>query len=338
MLLHCVTYHTGHPPADTALTDISDALNEPDSFVWVALRDASAAELAQMQAAFELHDLAVEDANHGHQRPKIEEYDDEIFAVMHLIEDRPQPNRSANGKDKDSHPKTRVGEMHVFVGKNYIVSVHNRTCHDMSTVRTRCERSPDKLALGPGFVFYALMDAVVDLYFPLIEELETEFEQMENHLFTRSADASGRMNMHRMYRLKRRVSLLKHAVAPLMEAVSRLYSARVPAVCENCRDDFRDVYDHLLRLNGKLDTIRETISIAVQVNLALISLDQTEVSKRLAAWAGIFAVVTAFVGIWGMNFHYMPELEWEFGYPAALGLIAATVALLYWRFRKARWL
>jgi magnesium transporter len=334
MLLHCVTYHNGQPPADIALSDIGDALTRPDSFVWVALRDATTDELARMQATFDLHDLAVEDANHGHQRPKIEEYDDEIFAVMHLIEDKVPPNR--NGKEQ--HPKTRTGEMHVFVGKNYVVSIQNRTYHDLSAVRTRCERAPDKLARGPGYIFYALMDAVVDFYFPMIEQLETELEQMENHIFTRSSGPSGHMNMHRMYRLKRKVSQLKHAVTPLMEAVSRLYSVRVPVVCENCSDDFRDVYDHLLRLNGKLDSIRETITIAIQVNLALITLDQTEVSKRLAAWAGIFAVVTAFAGIWGMNFHNMPELEWKFGYPAALGLIAATAALLYWRFRKARWL
>jgi magnesium transporter len=191
------------------------------------------------------------------------------------------------------------------------------------------------LAKGPGYVLYALMDAVVDGYFPLIERLETEVEALEDRIFTKGA---ARSNIRRLYRLKRKVTLLKHAVLPLMEAAGKLHSGRVPEVCAKSRHYFRDVFDHLARINASLDSIRETIGTAIQVNISLVTIDQTEVSKRLAAWAGIFAVATAFAGIWGMNFAHMPELEWEYGYLFGLGVIASASALLWWRFRKARWL
>ena len=277
--------------------------------------------MAQMKAAFGLHELAVEDANHGHQRPKVEEYDDEVFAVMHLVEEQ--------------EGKLAVGEVHTFVGRNYILSVRNRSQQNFLGVRARCEREPKMLVKGPGYVLYALMDAVVDRYFPLIEKLETDLEAMEERIFTKGAAPT---NIRRLYRLKRKVTLLKHAVTPLMEAAGKLHSGRVPEVCSNSRHYFRDVYDHLTRLNASLDSIRDTIGTAIQVNLSMVTIDQTEVSKRLAAWAGIFAVATALAGIWGMNFTHMPELQWEYGYPAALIAIVLASAVLYWQFKRAKWL
>lgn len=321
MLINCTAYQHGRKLADLPIDDISDYLQKPDCFVWVALKDATPEELAQMKQEFGLHELAIEDANHGHQRPKVEEYDDEVFAVMHLIEEQ--------------EGRLQVGEVHVFVGPNYILSVRNRSQQGFLGVRARCEREPKMLAKGSGYVFYALMDAVVDRYFPLIEKLETELEAMEERIFTKGA---ARLNIRRLYRLKRKVTLLKHAVTPLMEAAGKLHSGRVPAVCANSRHYFRDVYDHLARINASLDGIRDTIGTAIQVNLSMVTIDQTEVSKRLAAWAGIFAVATAFAGIWGMNFNHMPELQWEYGYLFGLGIIAASSGLLYWRFKKARWL
>ncbi len=321
MLINCTAYQHGHKLADIAVDAISDYLQRPDTFVWVALKDASADELAVMKAEFALHELAVEDADHGHQRPKVEEYDDEVFAVMHLIEE---------------HEGTlEVGEVHVFVGANYILSVRNRSQQDFLGVRARCEREPKMLAKGAGYVLYALMDAVVDRYFPLIEKFESELEALEERIFTKGA---ARSTIRRLYRLKRKVGVLKHAVTPLMEAAGKLHSGRVPEVCANSRHYFRDVYDHLTRINASLDSIRDMIATAIQVTLSMVAIDQTEVGKRLAAWAGIFAVATAFAGIWGMNFTHMPELEWEYGYLFGLGVIAASSALLYWRFRKARWL
>ncbi len=321
MLINCVAYQHGRKLVDVQIDDISEYLQRPDTFVWVALKDATLEELAVMKAEFGLHELAIEDANHGHQRPKVEEYGDEVFAVMHLVE--------------ENEGRLEVGEVHVFVGANYILSVRNRSEHGFLGVRARCEREPKMLAQGSGYVFYALMDAVVDRYFPLIERFETELEALEERIFTKGV---ARSNIRRLYRLKRKVTVLKHAVTPLMEAAGKLHSGRVPEVCAKSRHYFRDVYDHLERINASLDGIRDTISTAIQVNLSMVAIDQTEVSKRLAAWAGIFAVATAFAGIWGMNFKHMPELEWEYGYLFGLGVIATSSVLLYRQFKKARWL
>ena len=321
MLINCTAYQRGHKLADIPVEAIRETLQQGDTFVWVALKDATPEELARMKEEFGLHELAIEDANHRHQRPKVEEYDDELFAVMHLIEEK--------------EGKLEVGEVHVFVGANYVLSVRNNHARDFLGVRARCEREPKMLAKGPGYVLYALMDAVVDGYFPLIERLETEVETLEDRIFTKGA---ARSNIRRLYRLKRKVTMLKHAVMPLLEAAGTLHSGRVPEVCAKSRHYFRDVYDHLARINASLESIRETIGTAIQVNLSMVTIDQTEISKRLAAWAGIFAVATAFAGIWGMNFAHMPELEWRYGYLFGLGIIASASAFLWWRFRKAKWL
>jgi magnesium transporter len=320
--MNCVAYQDGRKLADIPVADISDYLARPGCFVWVALRDASDDELRQMQEEFALHDLAVEDARHGHQRPKVEEYESELFAVMHL------PEADANGE-------LRVGEVNVFVGGNFILSVRNGSQQDFLGVRRRCEREPELLRQGAGFVFYALMDAVVDRYFPLVDELESELELIEARIFVKGA---ARANIQHMYDLKGRALVLKHAVAPLIEAAGKLASSRAPAVCAGMHDYFRDVYDHLVRIDAAIDAIRETINTAVQVNLSMVTIEENETTKRLAAWAGIFAVATAFAGIWGMNFKNMPELDWQYGYPAALLVIASVCGYLFWRFRRSGWL
>lgn len=321
MLINCVAYENGARLSELPVEEISDYLARPDCFVWVALRDATPEELDKMQEEFRLHELAVEDARHGHQRPKVEDYGDSIFAVMHLVE----PD---NGE-------YNLGEVNVFVGPNYVLSVRNRSQQGFLGVRERCEREPHLLKHGAGFVLYALMDAVVDRYFPIIDQLESELEEVEERIFRKGA---ARINIERLYDLKRKVMVLKHVVAPLMEVAGKLSGSRGPATCANSRDYFRDVYDHLVRIDASIDTIRDTIGTAIQVNLSMVAIEDSEVSKRLAAWAGIFAVATAFVGIWGMNFSHMPELDWEYGYPAALLAIGTTCFLLFRRFKRAGWL
>ncbi len=322
MLINCVAYQEGMKLADIAVEDISEYVGRPDCFVWVALRDATDDELEVMQREFGLHDLAVEDARHGHQRPKVEEYGSTVFAVMHTVE-------------FTATDALRVGEVSVFVGRNFVLSVRNRSSQNLLGVRARAEQEPHLLRHGAGFVFYAVMDAVVDRYFPIIDALEDELEGIEGRIFVRG---SARENIERLYDLKGRIMTLKHAVTPLMESVSKLWSGRVPMVCEGSREYFRDVYDHLVRINGTLDTLRDTIGTAIQVNLSMVTIEESETTKQLAAWAGIFAVATAFAGIWGMNFDYMPELKWKYGYPVALGLIVLTCALLYRRFKRLGWL
>jgi magnesium transporter len=298
MLINCVAYQEGKKLCSIPVEEISDYVQKPDCFVWVALKDAEPAELQQMQQEFCLHELAVEDAHVGHQRPKIEEYGDSLFAVMHTVE-------FVDGE-------LNIGEVDVFVGENYVLSTRNRTQQGFLGVRARCEREPHHLMQGSAFVFYALMDAVVDRYFPVVVAFETELETIEDQIFTKG---SQRANIERLYELKRKVTLLKHAVAPLLEAVGKLDGGRVPPIVANTKDYFRDVHDHLYRINTSIDSIRDTIGTAIQVNLSMVSIDESEVNKRLAAWAAIFAIATAFVGIWGMNFEHMPELKWKYGYP-----------------------
>ena len=324
MLINCVVYQDGKKIADIPVSEISDYLERPGSFVWVALQDATEAELLEMQEEFGLHDLAVEDARHGHQRPKIEEYGASLFTVMHLIEPVAGDYSTLN-----------MGEVNVFTGPNYVLSIRNRSQRGFLGVRERCEREPELLRFGSGFVLYALMDAVVDRYFPIIDALETELEIIEEAIFAKGA---ARANIERLYDLKRRAMVLRHATAPLMESVGKLHGGRVPQVCIGVQDYFRDVGDHLSRINSMIDGMRDTIGTAIQVNFAMIAIEETEVTKRLASWASIFAVSTAFAGIWGMNFKHMPELDWVYGYPMALTVIATTCSILYWRFRKAKWL
>lgn len=321
MLINCVAYENGSRLADLSVEEISDYLERPGCFVWVALSDATPHELDQMKEEFDLHDLAVEDARHGHQRPKIEEYGDSLFAVMHQLE--------------LTKGEFSVSEVNVFVGRNYVLSVRNHSQQHFLGVRERCEREPKLLEHGSGFVFYALMDAVVDRYFPIMDRLESELEEIEEQIFAKGA---ARANIERLYDLKRKITLLKHAVAPLMEAAGKLSGGRGPAVCANSRDYFRDVYDHLTRINASIENIRETIGTAIQVNLSMVTIEESEVNKRLAAWAGIFAVATALAGIWGMNFEVMPELQWKYGYPTAIFVITTACIFLYIRFKRAGWL
>ncbi len=321
MLINCIAYQEGKKLKDISIEEISDYLIIPGCFVWVALLDAELAELEKMREEFNLHELAVEDAWHSHQRPKIEEYGDSVFAVMQLV---------AMNDDE-----LIIGEVDVFVGTNYVLSVRNRSKEDFLGVRARCEREPNLLSQGSGFVFYALMDAVVDRYFPVLDTLETELENIEEHIFVKG---SARSNIERLYQLKRKVMALKHAVAPLMEDAGKLHRGQVPNVCLNTQEYFRDVYDHLSHINGSIDRIRDTIGTAIQVNLSMVTIEESEVTKRLAAWAGLFAIATAFAGVWGMNFENMPELHWKYGYPVALTTIVLVCCILYRRFKKAGWL
>jgi magnesium transporter len=324
MLINCVVYQNGTKLADIPVSQISDYICRPDAFVWVAMEDATPDELEEMQHEFGLHELAVEDARHGHQRPKIEEYGASLFSVLHLIE-----------SDPEKPGKINTGEVDVFTGANYVLSVRNRSKKGFLGVRERCEREPELLRNGSGFVLYALMDAVVDRYFPIIDEFETELETIEQDIFTKG---TARSNIERLYELKGRVVVLKHAVAPLLEGASKLSGGRVPHICAGVQEYFRDVVDHLIRINALIDNMRDTIGTAIQVNLAMVTIEESEVTKRLAAWASIFAVCTAFAGIWGMNFENMPELKWRYGYVMALSMILIACSLLYWRFRRARWL
>ncbi|BDT57888.1 magnesium transport protein CorA [Massilia varians] len=322
MLINCVAYQEGKKLSDIPVEDISEYLKLPETFVWVALRDPDAAEIATMQEEFKLHELAVEDVMRGHQRPKMEEYGDSVFVIAHIVE--------------LAGDELNAGELAIFAGPNYVLSVRRDANQGFLGVRARAEREPHQLRKGAGFVLYALVDAVVDRYFPVVDALESELESIEEHIFGQQGGQRG--NVERLYALKRKSQVLRHAVIPLMDAVGRLHGGRVPPVVRETQDYFRDVHDHLLRILGRLDAVRDTINTAIQVTLSMVAIDENDVSKKLASYAAIFAVFTAFAGIWGMNFEWMPELKWKYGYPAALCVMAGVCFYLYRRFRKAGWL
>jgi magnesium transporter len=321
MLVNCVAYEKGRKLADIPKEDISEYLRRPDCFVWVALKDPEPAELEEMREEFDLHELAVDDARQGHERAKIEEYGNSLFAVMQTVETKGD--------------ELVVGEVDVFVGPNYILSTRRKTEKGFAEVRARCEREPHLLQNGAGYVLYALMDAVVDRYFPVLDTLETELEKVEEQIFVKNA---ARSNIEALYSLKQKLMTLKHAVDPLMEAVGKLSGGRVPQVCSGMREYFRDVYDHLQRLHASIEGIRDMQTTAIQVNLGMINLNETEVTKKLAGWAAIIAIPTLIAGIYGMNFKNMPEYDFAYGYPLAMAaMIGIDVALYVW-FRKIRWL
>jgi magnesium transporter len=322
MLISCAAYQDGKKLGDIAVNRIAEFLQLPQCFVWVALQDPTAAELGEMQQAFDLHPLAVEDAQTGHQRPKIEEYGDSLFAVMHMVEPL----------NDDFH----VGELAVFAGHNYVLSVRSGAQRGFKDVRARCEREPDMLRQGPGYILYALMDAVVDRYFPILDMLEEELDGIERRIF--APEAVFRDNVEALYALKQRLMVMKHAVAPLLEGVSNLSGARVPILCAGITVYFRDIYDHLQRLNQTAESIRDTVATAISVNLSMVTLQENENMKRLAAYAALLAVPTMIAGIYGMNFEHMPELKWRYGYLLSLVVMGALDVYLYARFKRAKWL
>jgi magnesium transporter len=324
MLVNCVAYQEGKRIAEIPREAISEYLKRPGTFVWVAIKDPQPAELAVMEEEFDLHPLAVEDAHHGHQRPKIEEYGDQVFAVL----------RSVEMRGEEMH----CGEVDIFVGPNFVLSIRRDTEPGFAAVRERSEKEPELLKHGAGFVFYALIDNVVDRYFPIVDALEMELERIEDHIFEGEAGEKAHTNLKALYRLKHKGMTVRHAVEPLIEGIHKLYGGRVPPPCATTQEYFRDVYDHLLRISTQLDGLRDMVATAMQVNISMISLAENAVTKRLAAYGALLAVPTMLVGVWGMNFRHMPELEWTWGYPLALGVMTLIDALLWRRFRRIGWL
>jgi magnesium transporter len=321
MLVNCVVYQDGRKLGDIAKPDISKYVSRADCFVWVGLFEPDAGELEEMQREFDLHELAVEDARHGHQRPKLEGFGDSLFVVLHTVQ--------------LAGPTLEVGEVDIFVGRNYVLSVRRGSEQGFAGVRARSEREPELLRHGAGYVLYALMDAVVDRYFPVLSALETELEDVETRIF---AEGSQREKIEALYALKQNLLVLNHAVGPLLEATGKLYGPRVHPVCAGMQEYFRDVYDHLSRIDQRIDSIRDMLTTAMSVNLSLLQIHENEVTKRLASYAALVAVPTMIAGIYGMNFDHMPELRSPLGYPFVLAVMGLADGYLFYRFRKARWL
>jgi magnesium transporter len=323
-VINSAAYHNGVRVADVPIADLGDAWRFSDRFIWVGLYEPSEQVLAHLQEAFGLHDLAIEDARKAHQRPKLDVYGDSLFVVF----------RTARLSDGSEH-RIEFGETHVFVGPRYVITVRHGSLKSHVGLRARCEASPQLLAKGEGFVLHALMDFIVDQYFPVIDALEAELDKLEEPIFqgkfVRSLTA-------RIYHLQRDLLALKQAVTPLMDVSAQLSRLDTPLIPAETRPYFLDVHDHVMRIAGLIDNLQQLSHTALEANLALISVAQNDDTKRLAAWAAILAVPTMIAGLYGMNFKYMPELEWDYGYPVALvGMVSLCVFLYFW-FRKVGWL
>jgi magnesium transporter len=323
MLINRAAYRHGRKILDPDPAAGGGIEADPDSFVWITLHDPSEQELAALQVEFGLPGLAVEDALHGHQRPKVEEYNECLFVIVHTLE-------------ADAESDIRVGELAIFAGRNFVLAVWRGEDLRFPAIRARAEREPGLLRIGAGYVLYAILDSVVDEYFPIVDRLEAEIDVLEDEIF--GPAGPGRDNIKKLYLLKQKAARLKHAVAPLLNDLGKLHGGRVPVQVSDVQDYIRDVADHLERINSSVDGLRDTIGTAVQVNLSLVTIRDGDVMKCLAAWGSIFAVWTSFSGLWGMNFAFMPELQWTYGYPIAMLVIVASCALLYGRFRRIGWL
>ena len=323
-VVNAAAYAGGCKVRDVAIAEIGDVLHEPDQFVWIGVHEPDEALLRALQQAFGLHDLAVEDALRAHQRPKLEEYGESLFVVLRTAQ-----------LERDGGCQVAFGETHVFVGPRYVLTVRHGPSLSYTEVRTRCESTPSLLRKGPGFVLYALMDFVVDRYFPIVDALEDELEGLEEAIF---GGTFSEATTERIYDLKRDLVSLKRAVSPLVEVCNRLVRFDVKLIPEDARLYFRDVYDHVIRINETIDNLRELLTTALEANLSLISVRQNEVMKRLGAWGAIVAVPTLIAGVYGMNFEFMPELHWRWAYPVAGGAMVGACALLYARFKRAGWL
>ena len=290
----CAAYAGGCRVADVAIEDISEVLTQEDRFVWIGLYEPDEPLLKEVQAEFGLHDLAIEDAHLAHQRPKLERYGDSLFIALRTA----QPDREQG--------RIAFGETHLFVGARYVVSVRHGASLSYADVRTRCEASPQLLAKGPGFVLHAIMDFVVDQYFPIVDSLEDDLETLEAH------------TTMRIYTLKRDLLEIKRGVSPLVDICNRLMRTDLDLIPDDARPYFRDVYDHAIRLSEKVDGLRELLGTALEANLSLTTIAQNEATKRITGWAAIFAIPTMIAGIYGMNFEFMPELRWRWGYPVVM--------------------
>lgn len=321
-IVNCAAYDRDGTRRDISIEAISDVLAVDDgSFVWVGLYEPGTEVLDTLQEEFGLHDLAVEDAHHAHQRPKLEVYGDSMFIAVHTAQ-------QVDGR-------IRFGETQIFVGPRYIVTVRHGASASYAPARARLERERDMLVRGPGAALYAVLDLVVDNYAPIVDEFNRLLGELEKHIF---AEEFSRDMVRQLYSLKRELTRLRMAVAPMQDIVGHLSRARGPLFDDEIQLHLRDVLDHSVRIDASTETLREMLTTAVSVNLSMVTVQQGEVLKRFGAWAGLLAVPTLIASWYGMNFEHMPELPGPWSYFALIGLVVVVCTGLYWKFKKARWL
>lgn len=323
MIVDSALYVNGRRASDRLeISGAAEACRRPGAFGWIGMYEPTPEEFEAVRREFDLHELSVEDAIRAHQRPKLEVYEDILFVVL------------KSARYVDTEEVIELGEIQLFIGKDFVVHVRHGKASALTDVRRRLEMRPDLLSLGPGAVLYAVADRVVDDYAPVLVELDNDIEQLETMVFSPS-----RANpAERIYKLKREVLEFHKGTQPLLDPLERLSKGELAALSPGLKDYFRDVHDHLLRAVETLAADREILTSILEANLTQVSVRQNEDMRRISAWVAIAAVPTAVAGIYGMNFDFMPELRWRLGYPLVVGAVAAICVWLYRTFRRSGWL
>src|SRR4051812_32503133 len=306
MIVDCAHYENGARQHEDALSAEQAAeirkRAQPGEFVWIGIHEPERGDLERLQELFDLHELAVEDAQNAHQRPKIEDYDQDVFVVLrtaHYHEDREE---------------VHFGEIHIFAGRGYVITVRHGVGSELGPARQRLEARPDLLKLGAASAVWAVVDKVVDDYILVVDAMDDDIEEVEKEVFDDDIPAP----TARIYNLKREVIEFHRAVGPLLAPLGALEQGGYERVHQDLREYFRDVADHARRVDEQVTSQRELLTSVLEANLALVSVNQNEVVKKISAIAGIIAVPTFIASVYGMNFDHMPELHWRFGYPAAM--------------------
>jgi magnesium transporter len=323
VIVNCALYENGHRREGELSLDEAGAAAQGagGGFVWLGVLEPSAAEFESIAREFGLHELAVEDSVKAHQRPKVELYGETLFVVVKTY------------RYVDSEEVIEIGELMLFVNPGFIVTVRHGE-GELTAVRSRIERRPDLLQHGPGMVLYAILDHVVDGYEAAAQGVDVDIQEVEREVFS----DDGNNPAERIYKLEREVLDFHAAVVPLAGAVEEVTRGNLDVVPEELGDYYRDVHDHLRRVSGRIAGFRELLGSALHANLTQVSVRQNEDMRKISAWVAILAVPTMIAGLYGMNFDNMPELQWRYGYPAVLAVIAIVCTLLYRRFKQAGWL
>ena len=324
MIVDCAVYDGGlRREGVVALEEATQvAASSPDGFVWIGVHEPDPEEFDALAREFKLHPLAVEDALHPHQRPKLDVYGDTLFMVL------------KTARYVDPVEVVEIGQVMLFLGPNFVVSVRHGRAGALAGVRGELEHEPERLRWGPAAVLHAVADRVVDEYGAVSRGLDNDVDEIESEVFSNDRANHAR----RIYRLKREVLEFRRAVAPLLDPLDQLISGRVPLVGEELRPYFGDVRDHLLREAEHVEGLDALLTGALNANLANVGVRQNEDMRKISAWVAIIAVPTAIAGIYGMNFEHMPELDWVIGYPFALGVMVVVCLGLYAVFKRRGWL
>ncbi|MEZ5320883.1 MAG: magnesium and cobalt transport protein CorA [Microthrixaceae bacterium] len=326
MIVDCAVYERGRRTMPRCtLGEVAAALSASDdaaSFVWIGLMEPSAEEIDEVAGLFGLHPLAVEDAVRAHQRPKAEHFGDSVFVVLKTV------------RFVDSIEVVEIGEVMIFAGERFVITVRHGEAGRASGARARLEADPDRLAGGVGVVVHEISDQVVDEFLEVLSQVEGEVDQALAAVF-RGPSAS---HAQRIFTLKREILEFRLAAVPLFDPLQTLMSTPIPGFDPGLQPYFRDVVDHLHRCSNRLDALDQLLSGALDANLAQVAMRQNEDMRKMSAWVAIISVPTAVAGLYGMNFEHMPELRWRWGYPLIVGVIAAVCFLLYRNFKQRGWL